>query len=345
MGLGTNNRIFWPCEAVGFAKLGTTSYTAAHGLQSLSIDTNFNLQDFFEKGQIDIYQSREDIPEVSVTMEKIIDGYPLLYHLATRGASGLSLVNRSATRCSVALSIFGDVQDSASGTPNAQVTMSGLYLSSVSYTLPAQGPCTENVTLVGNNKVWASGSFTFSGSLFLNTDSPLALTSGLGGVQLRQNVLFEGNGGVFTLLPGGRDGGIFGISSSGTNNQNSTGFYNAHVQNITVSTDLGRDNLVELGHKTPFFRFANFPTDVTCAVEVLSTDGDFQDATESTSDNTSNKTIYIVLQDSTILDLGTKNKLVSVSYGGADANGGNATSTYNFRNKNFLTVSHSQMPG
>jgi hypothetical protein len=278
-------------------------------------------------------------------MEKVIDGYPLLYHLATRGATGTSLVNRSATRCSVAASIFVDTQDSASGVPNAQVTLSGLYLSSVSYTLPVEGNCTEAVTLVGNNKVWSSGAFTFSGAIFDNTDQPLALTSGLGGVQRRENVMFDGNGGNFTLLPNGRNGGIPGISSSGTNDRKTDRFFQCSIQNINVSTDLGRDSILQLGSKTPFFRYANFPVDVTTDIEVHMVDGDLQDAREDVGENVSNQTIYLVLQESTVLNLGTRNKLVSVSMGGADANGGNMAATYSYRNANFLTVTHNQMPG
>ena len=38
------------------------------------------------------------------------------------------------------------------------------------------------------------------------------------------------------------------------------------------------------------------------------------------------------------LDLGSKNRLSSVSYGGGDAGGGNATSTYSYTNFNDLDV-------
>jgi hypothetical protein len=38
-----------------------------------------------------------------------------------------------------------------------------------------------------------------------------------------------------------------------------------------------------------------------------------------------------------VLDLGAKNKLLSTSFSGGDASGGNATITYNYRNFNTLT--------
>ena len=40
-----NNRIFYACQAVGFAKLGHSGsdYKVAHGVQSVGITTNFKL--------------------------------------------------------------------------------------------------------------------------------------------------------------------------------------------------------------------------------------------------------------------------------------------------------------
>jgi hypothetical protein len=48
----------------------------------------------------------------------------------------------------------------------------------------------------------------------------------------------------------------------------------------------------------------------------------------------------IVVKDlaGTVLDLGTQNKLASVSYSGGDTGGGNATITYSYSNFNVLTV-------
>ena len=48
----------------------------------------------------------------------------------------------------------------------------------------------------------------------------------------------------------------------------------------------------------------------------------------------------IVIRDDagTILDLGTQNKLSSVSYSGGDTGGGNATVSYSYSNFNVLKV-------
>lgn len=108
-----NNRIFYACQAVGFGLYNPDSATpddlvAAHGVQSVGINTSFNLTQAFELGQISIYENIEGLPNVEVTVEKVLDGYPLLYHLATSGADlasppNNSLVGRTKERCNVAL--------------------------------------------------------------------------------------------------------------------------------------------------------------------------------------------------------------------------------------------------
>ena len=134
MTLDTNKRLYWAVQGIGLADDGETSFTAAHGVQQMGVTTTFNLSEIFEIGQSAIYDNVEDAPDVEITLEKVLDGYPLIYHLASPGATSASLLGRSNERCSLALSTFTDTQDSASGTPNAQMTASGLYVSSLSYT-------------------------------------------------------------------------------------------------------------------------------------------------------------------------------------------------------------------
>src|SRR5688500_10124111 len=170
-----NKRVFFACYAVGVAGDGSTTYTPIHGLQSVGITTTFNLEQVFEIGQLNIYENIEGIPDIEVTLEKVLDGYPPIYTLATKQGTSATLTGRSTARCAIAMSIFGDTSDSASGTPLREVNMSGLYVSALNYNFPVDGNCTESVTLVGNHKVWKSSSFTFTGQLFTNNDEPLAL--------------------------------------------------------------------------------------------------------------------------------------------------------------------------
>src|SRR5579872_4679210 len=135
----TNRRIFYAVQAVGLAPNGTNTFTQVHGLQSVGINTKFNLEQVFEIGQLALYQNLENLPDIEATLDKVLDGYPLLYHLSTYGASDISLIGRSNQRVTLGLSIFPDVDLSASGQPLQQVTCSGMYVQSVSYSVQLEG--------------------------------------------------------------------------------------------------------------------------------------------------------------------------------------------------------------
>jgi len=335
----TNNRIYWACQGVGISPQDSVVFAGVHGLQSIGITTTFNLEQVFEIGQLAIYENIEDIPDIEVTMEKVLDGHPLLYHLATKGSSGSTLAARSTQKCNVALNIYDDTYEAASGVPQAEVIMSGMYVSSVSYTIPVDGNATEAVTFVGNNKAWRTGGYLLTGTVLPpngpGLDTP-RLPADSGGVQRRENLIWDTVAGAntYTILPTE----VEGISPSGTNNK-SSGVYSAHVQTISVSVDLGREALNELGRKGPYFRYVNFPVEVSTEIELTSSRGDRIDALED-QDNLTDQEIRVVMQDGTNLYLGSSNKLASVNYGGADAGGGNATVTYSYTTYNDFTVDH-----
>lgn len=335
-----NQRIYYAVHAIGFAKIGTNTFTTAHGVQSVGINTKFNLEQVFELGQVAIYENIENIPDIEITSEKVLDGYPPLYCLATNGSTSASLSGRSNQKTIVGLSIYGDTQDSASGTPIAQCTMSGVYCSSLAYNFQVQGNSTEQVTLVGNNKVWNN---TFTGPAFTNLDSPLAIT-GSGGVNRREDVIFYplSAGGKYTHLP--QD--IPNISASGTNNQNTDGTYKAHLQSIKISSNLGREQLFELGRRGPYHRYITFPVEVKCDIEVIDITGDQVTALEDAASNLTDRTINVYTREGLYVDLGTKNKLNSVTYSGGNAGqqGGNVQTTYSYTTFNDLTITHPQDP-
>lgn len=410
-----NDRIFYATQAVAIAPKGTnpaeyTGQHVAHGVQSIGITTNFNLEQVFELGQLEIYENVEGIPDVEVTMEKVLDGYPLLYHMATSGdtqhnapvimaTDTSAFLPRSKKRCDVRLGIYEEEQansvglsapsqhtTAATGAQSTEVYLSGMFLNSVSYSVPVDGPATESVTLVGNNKQWLHSSLNLpihededgiqgfnnmaligsgvaageSGnpnlplSSFGGLDEPLARTSGnaagthlaSGGVQRREDVLLR-----ISTLPGS----IRGVSGTGVGNGNSTGTAAngtplVHLQSFSCSTDLGREDVLELGRKTPYARTANFPVEVTCDIEAITAEGDFVNAIEegdakfnfskTSGENTPDERIKIVLRGGMVFDLGTKNRLSSVSYGGGDAGGGNASCTYSYSNFNVFEVRH-----
>ena len=107
-----NDRIFYACQGVAIQGHGHNDNVATnemiHGLQSVGVTTNFALEQAFELGQIEIYENIEGTPDIEVTLEKVLDGNSLIYHLATTGiGNGPSgLVNRSKQRADVRLGIF-----------------------------------------------------------------------------------------------------------------------------------------------------------------------------------------------------------------------------------------------
>ncbi len=329
-----NKRIYYAVKAVGIAECGTNSFTTAHGVQSAGLNTQFNLDQVFELGQIEVYELIEGLPNVEATIEKVLDGYPLLYHLASKGATSATLGGRSVKRGTVAMSFFSDDQDAASGTAISSVICSGMYVNNISYTFPVQGNATESVTMVGNNKIWyTGGSYSFNPA-FDNADAPI----GTGGVQRRENFLLGSAGSRFpTQIPG--------VSSTGTIDLQSDGAYSVHLQRVQVSTSLGRTELLELGHRNPYHRAADFPVKVTSEIEIYSTKGDLINAVDN-ADNIVDQTMRIWTEDGMKIDLGTKNKLQSITAGGANAqeNGGNETITYSYLNYNKMTVTHPQDP-
>src|SRR5579885_1380306 len=106
----SNRRVYYAVSAVAVSKCGEMSFTNAHGVQSVAINTRFNLLNIFELGQIDQYQIQEDVPDIELTAEKVLDGYPLLYHLATKGAISGTLAGRSNIRSTWGFSVFTDTQ-------------------------------------------------------------------------------------------------------------------------------------------------------------------------------------------------------------------------------------------
>lgn len=329
-----NQRIFYACQAVAIAPRGTTSLTAAHvvhGLQSVGMTSTFTLEQVFEMGQIEIYENIEEVADIEVTLEKVLDGYKLIFDLATNGACKTDLVAASKARSDVYVAVFDDGLSNATGVPKNVCMNSGMFVSSVSYSYTVDGSATESVTLVGNDRFWNSTtagvigtapSTTWANNITTNidgTDTPKS------GVVRRVNVDILGS-----VIPA--------EVSSQADSSNSVGLGSGmHVQSITVSTDFGQENIQELGRFGPYTRYATFPIEVTCEFEVIATNGDLTNVSGS-APNLRDRQIVIKDTAGTVLNLGTKNKLTSVSYSGGDTGGGNATITYSYSNYNVLTV-------
>ncbi len=338
-----NNRIYYASQAVllkpqnSDLTQGLSSWYIPQGLQSVGMQTNFSLNPVFQLGQLELYENLENVPEVEVTLNKVLDGTPTLFAMSMCGPSGLTsasgkeLVELVNNRVAFSLGIWPDTVQATTGTPTHWVNCSGMYLSRFSYTIPVDGNATEEITLVGNSKIWNSGTAVSVGEFNPSTGKvPTAP-----GIVRRMNVDFSN-----TTLPTG----TAGIPIPSGRNLN-----RPYVQNVTISADLGREAIQEFGAMAPYFRYVRFPLEVRSEFTVNASDGDKVDANDFvgqtgcniTYSNVQDKTVKLALcagtgtyAGSLTLDLGGKNKLTSVNYTGGDTGGGNATITYSFQTYN-----------
>jgi hypothetical protein len=436
----TNNRVFWAIQQVAIkdngaaatssvAPLNSREYITGplasgvdevlglwevpRGMQSAGMSTTFNLEQTFQLGQVELYEYSERQPDVEVTLSKVIDGTKPLFFMCTDPTQANDIVARTANySVDIALQIFPDTQFRATGRPLSIVTASGMFLSSVSYTYPIDGAVTEDITLVGNDKIWGAME-AVSGvtaghnnglgggeplviwpddALGNNPNAPEGLPSGVFGndgltsalveggaselaggtdrfgviivgsgvqrreeVDIRRSVLPEDVPGVVRFQSSGINAafvnGGFGSEGPGTASASTQLIGDAntdniieHISTITVSFSVARDDIFELGSKRPFTKTPAFPLEATCAIEVITSQGDFVDARSDIDcgpDNTSeSNTIIIRTCDGMQVDLGSANRLTGVEQGGGEAGGDNMTITYNYSSFNTFNVSH-----
>ena len=174
-------------------------------------------------------------------------------------------------------------------------------------------------------------------------------------IDIRRSVLPDDIPGITTFVSSGINAsfvnGGFGAQGPGTASANeqlvgdaNTDNIVEHIQSITVSIDLGRSDIFELGTKRPFARVPDFPLEVTASFEVITSQGDFVNANSALDcgpDNTTqSNTIIIRTCDGHQVDLGSQNRLAGIDMGGGEAGGDNLTITYNYQSFGVFNVSH-----
>lgn len=316
-----------PLSASGVNPSGI--WEVPRGVQSVGVSTAFNLEQIFELGKISIYENVEGTPDIEVTVSKVLDGTCPMYLMASDDAETTLIGRNEQYKTDIAMNIYPDTQTNATGNFETAVMVSGSFLSSITYSFPVDGAFTEELTFVANDKFWAAteGSLPsgyFPSGVIQADEDPTVNVGNLDGAQRREN--FDT---VNSLFPNALPGVVSGTLTADAD----------CIQNITVTADLGREDIFCLGEKKPAFRFITLPIEVTTTFEVLSKQGDLVEA-DSTIDNLVNEEIIIKTSDGLELDLGTQNKLASVDMSGNDAGGGNLTATYTYRNFNDLTITH-----
>lgn len=324
----------------------TGVYGFVHGVQTCSDTFNINTQVVNEWGQIEPYETIELTPEGTLQVERVLDGCAPLYCLASEGAASASLAGRQDVLSVAAIAIYTSDSTYASGVPTKAIEFSGLSVNSIAYSFSTDGPFTESVGFIGNYRLPGSpasyGTFP-SNPTSSGTDEPCALTACSGGVQVKENIRFTGT--YPTLMPTD----IGGVSSSGTV-PIVNGCPSVPIQSISISAELNRETVNELGCRGAYARYASFPIDVTCEIVVLSQSGDNVSVTElGTFDgcdysNAPPQRIRVATTDGLIIDLGDKMKLSTVSSQWGSADGGNTTYTLSYTGKSVLSVFHPNDP-
>jgi hypothetical protein len=288
----------------------------------------------FEFGQIEIYENIEAQPEIEVTVERVLDGTKPLWFMVTDETK--TTLNEAVAnyRPDIGLSIYSDAQNRASGTIRQFMYMSGMYISNCTYTYTVDGNFTEAITLVGNDKTWLESANAPSG--WWDETGPAggdgvenATDAGFGsGVQRREN---------FDLTATEYPTDIPGITGATVGNAADA---QEHMQTVTLSVDIGREDVFELGLKQPFFKSVTFPVEVSATFEAVTSEGDLIEALSANDSNLTNQNILVKTDSGLTVDLGSENKLLSVDFGGGDAGGGNDTVTYTYQTFNVFSVSH-----
>ena len=358
--MAKKNRVFYGSQVAQIIPATTGAYFTDWyqplGVQSVGLNSTFDTQQTFQLGALDLYDISENVPNVEVTINKFLDGTSPLYFMCMGGQSGISGANCTTfdpdqllskgigalanNFVNFRLGIYDGVETSSNGNTNDYVECPRMYLSRFTYTFPVDGNATEEITLVGNNKTWNQNKAVNAQAAGYVEGDPVQTP--MAGYPFNAYTLTASKLArrqfIFSALPTG-DGGM------------PTGVAN-HLQSITISANLGRDNIVQLGAFAPRTRYATFPIEVTSEFEVVATVGDYvnaRDFLDASGCNINYRNLKMLPIEVTVcgntgvagtgpsylsIYLGSGNQLTAVNYNGGDTSGGNATATYSFRNYN-----------
>lgn len=308
-----NKRVFYASQGVSVGQTGTGTSQTVTGAQSVTMNTNFNLEQVFQLGRLAVYDNVVGDPTVEVSISKALDGNPLIYNLAV--GSG-SLVATSSKESVINFVVGKDTEEEIGSAGNTgpgvttSITCNPIFLQSLSYNFAVDGDFTEEVTFVGLSKAVGTGN----------------LSSPSGGFTDRQTVLRRQN---FNQLSSSLPSQVSG----------------QNVQSVSISADLGRESMYKLGRFKEFHRYVNFPLEISLDIEVIAQGLDTQaidipdascsglnlpkeDVTIALCDSAGSGTYEFSLGDAT---------LTSVAFGGGDTGGGNATLTFSYVVYNTFT--------
>lgn len=318
-----NNRIFYASHAVSIASNGGNLRTV-QGAQSVSMSTAYNLETVFQLGRLAVYDNFPANPEVTVTVTKALDGWPLIFSLATAPIQAGVTVGQSIIGAANAITslIIGVGSDTANVVDDVapeytSISLSGLFVESLTYSFGSEGSFTEEVSFKGNNKL-------LGGRL----DGPVQTAPHAGNVLRRQNINLTDS--RFPVE----------VDRSG-------------ISNITISTSFNREQIFTMGSYGSRARTVSFPVEITTTFDTVAKNISQSVGTTFNTANITNQCagpsgltkqwIRVVLCNASgateyTFDLGSGNMLQNHGYSGGDTSGGNVTETFEYLTYNELTI-------
>jgi hypothetical protein len=284
--------------------------TVVQGAQSMGITVNFTLEQAFQMGKLALVDNIITDGEATFSATKNLDGNELMLGIFAGNAGNANDVGTLAST-TANITLHSNTSDSDTSVSSGVTTiLTGAFLASVGYNFPSDGWCTEEISFVSSAKGFGTAT----------TSAPAST---------KKSVAYRHHIGVF-----------FGGTEDTTSN----------YTNASVNTDLARESMFKLGQLSPYYKYANFPFEVTVELTVANTTVDQTqvnlDALPGCAPQAQGSTIKIDVCDVNGSSTDAKYSvtvsgavLSSVSQDGGDTGGGNASTTYTYTSYNELLVS------
>ena len=318
----TNKRVFYATQAVLLDTAGTAlgASDVIKGVQPVGINTTIDHRTIRDLGNPSPISILEGKPQVEASVERIIAS---VNDVIFPSSGGDLLADATHAKEYDMLLLVGEEAreqiDTSGASTQAELKLSYLQVSSVSYNFEVNGPFTESISFVGHNKEWST-TRTFSS------------TGQLG---------FTHSGDVARRSDYNTSSSVMPSEVEGT------------IQGVSISFSLDRREVLDLGKRQGVssvsdsnkYKLLNIPveiqTDITTVVKEKDFSGDI--TAQSFTNAPASKQLKIVLTiggSNLTFDMGSENYLNDVSRSGGEAGGGgNVESTYSYVNYNSFSIS------
>ncbi|MBP01717.1 MAG: hypothetical protein CMM25_02750 [Rhodospirillaceae bacterium] len=227
------------------------------GVQSVGFSSSVEFEQIFELGHLQIFENIEGSPTCEMTIERVLplDGFSLfeMFH------------NPSVTSYNDYSVNLGDFASDRGMTARLTVQSDGDVMTNTAIDSTAASNFLYGFQING---------FTSNYSISAQTDGAVTESLGVAGVDLI--VLPSGTSSKSAMVRPGTSTprGVFRRQDLSVNKQklvnnelsgNVTKY--GRVQSASISVDVGREDLLEMGRKGPYIRYASFPVEVTMDVE------------------------------------------------------------------------------